>query len=140
MPLLFALLAGLPSNAQGVGGLWQGKWWSPQGHVFDFVLHLDEFPDGTVSGHLNWTLVQAPQEDGYYQNRQGQEATEYIEGNIPEKGRVYFEGMGKNDPLLIISLDKYNLTFDEAYTRFTGTTGHHGSWTGKMEGIRIGIP
>ena len=140
LPFLFAFVAGLPAKAQHVGGLWQGKWSSPEGYVFDFVLHLDEFTDGSVSGFLSWTFVQAPENDGYYKNRQGQEAIEYVEGKIEQKGSVRFEGVRKDDPLLIISLDKYRLTFDEAFTHFTGNTGHHGSWTGKIEGVRIGIP
>lgn len=140
--ILFFLMwfTGASVQAQSAGGLWQGKWSSPEGYVFDFVLHLDEFTDGTVSGFLHWTFAEAPAHDWYYANRQGQEATEYVEGKIKQKGTVHFEGVRKDDPLLIISLDKYELRFDEDYTRFTGNTGHHGSWTGKIEGIRIGIP
>lgn len=140
LTFLLAGVAGLSVKAQTVGGLWQGKWSSPEGYVFDFVLHLDEFTDGNVSGFLNWTFVQAPEDDRYYKNRQGQEATEYVEGKILQKGSVQFEGVRKDDPLTIISLDRYRLTFDEAFSRFTGSTGHHGAWTGKIEGVRIGIP
>lgn len=137
---LFVLLAQLSPKAQSVGGLWQGRWSSPEGYVFDFVLHLDEFADGTITGYLSWKFVQAPDNDGYYQHREGQEAIEFVEGKSPEKGNVYFEGVRKDDPLEIISLDKYKLLFDETFNRFTGTTGHHGAWTGKIEGVRIGLP
>ena len=140
--LLFVLSAGpcLLSQAQTVGGLWQGKWSSPEGFVFEFVMHIDEFADGHLTGFINWRFVAAPEDNFYYKNREGQEAVEYIEGKGPEPGEVDFEGVRKDDPLFIISLDQYHLRFNETFDAFTGSTGHHGTGLGKMEGVRIGLP
>lgn len=138
--IILFIIATYSVNAQSIGGLWQGKWTSPDGFVFDFVLHIDEFPNGDMEGYLIWKFISAPEGDWYYTGKQDMEATEFVKGKIPEKGKLDFEGYKKDDPNLIIALDKYKLVFDETFNSFTGITGNHGSWAAKIEGIRIGLP
>jgi len=141
--LLFAFICFLSVplvQAQHVGGLWQGEWTSPDGFRFDFVMHIDEFPDGNIEGYLNWKVVAAPESSWYYQDKIGLEATEFIKGNLTDRYGLSFEGYKKDDPNLVIDLDKYRLKFDESFNTFTGTTGHHGTWLANIHGTRIGLP
>lgn len=128
------------AKAQSIGGLWQGRWTCPEGYIFDFVLHVDEFPNGDMEGYLAWRYVSGPVGDWYYSGRENQEATEFVSGKIVGNGKLQFQGYKKDDPHSIIALDKYTITFDETFGSFTGITGHHGAWTGKVEGVRIGLP
>lgn len=136
--LFLCLLA--TARAQHVGGLWQGKWSSPEGYVFDFVMQIDEFADGSIEGFFTWTFVAAPPNDWYYKNKQGLQAIEYVSGKIPENGKINVEGYKKDDPNAIIALDSYQLNFNESFSSFTGTSGHHGTWDGKLEGVRAKLP
>lgn len=127
-------------KAQNSTGLWQGQWSSPDGYVFDFVLNLNEYPDGSVDGFINWKFIKAPEGDWYYDGKEGWEAVEYVKGRVNENRKVVFEGYKKDDPNSIIALDMYRLSFDETFHSFSGTTGNHGSWAAKIEAIRIGLP
>ena len=144
MKNLFLVFVGILSvlfpQAQHIGGLWQGEWASPEGFRFDFVMHIDEFPDGNMEGFLTWKVVATPESSWYYQDKIGLEATEFIRGRWTDQYNLTFEGYKKDDPNLVIDLDKYRLQFDESFNTFTGTTGNHGTWLANIHGTRIGLP
>ncbi|MCG9910580.1 MAG: hypothetical protein MH137_04695 [Flavobacteriales bacterium] len=125
--------------AQNASGLWQGQWASPEGYVFNFVMDIDQHADNSIEGFINWQFESAPENDWYYKNKKGKEAVEYIRGTI-SGNLVAVEGYKSDDPYLIISLDKYQFTFDEGFSFFKGITGNHGTWKGRMDAVRINLP
>jgi hypothetical protein len=125
--------------AQNASGLWQGQWTSPEGYIFNFVMDIDQHADNSIEGFINWQFVAAPENNLYYEDKKGKEAVEYIRGTI-SGNQVSVQGYESDDPYLIISLDKYQLTFDEGFSSFKGITRNHGTWNGRMDGVKINIP
>lgn len=127
------------TNAQSVGGMWQGIWTSPDGFLFEFFLHLDHFPDGKVKGYFNWKLKEAPEDHWYYSGKTDREAIEYVKGNFSEH-LLRISGYDKDDPYWIISLDDYEMELSDDGNSLRGRTNHNGTRQGYIEAKRTGIP
>lgn len=138
--LFLFLFSGFWVKAQTAAGLWQGQWESPEGYIFAFVMHIDQFPDNSLEGYINWQFKQAPAGDWYYKNKKDLEATEFVKGKLKNGFAVEVTGYKKDDPHEIISLDSYKFMFDETYGSFSGITGNHGSWKAKISAVRVGLP
>ncbi len=139
MVLLVVLCLPFCAAAQGVGGLWQGKWLSPDGFMFEFYLHLDHFPDGKVKGYFIWKFKEAPEGHWYYSGKTDQEAIEYVKGNFSEH-QLRISGHDKDDPHWIISLDDYEMELSEDGNTLKGRTNNNGTWRGYIEAKRTGLP
>lgn len=139
LSIVFICLFSGISFSQNINGLWEGKWTGYSGHEFYFVLSLNNV-NGEVEGYFTWKFTYAPAGDWYYKNRTGDEAVEYIRGKYTGSNPLEMEGYAKDDPLVIIELDKYKLNFNPDGETFSGSTGNHGTWLGKIEGHRINIP
>jgi|GEM_PF-4852229 len=115
------------------GGLYEGKWRSPDGFQYRFVLDID-VSGRSVEGYFGWTLEKIPTGNSGYSDFQiGMSAVEFISGSVAGS-KMNFTGIHRDDPFNVIALDSYQITFTEDYSSFTGKSGVPGAWTGSLEG------
>ena len=56
---------------------------------------------------------------------------EHVRGKFyPETSTLVVDGYSKDDPNVILGLDKYRLVVSETRKSMGGITWHHGPWTG----------
>jgi type II secretion system protein G len=108
---------------------WTGTWQSPSGFVYDAELRLQLNPNGSVEGRLNWLLQKAPAERTDYAGKTGARGTEFIWGTFdPQTRSLDMAGYRRDDPQVILGLDKYRLTLSEKGDEIKGATWNHGTW------------
>jgi hypothetical protein len=130
---------GRPVNGQPVrvpepvmmalGKVWAGTWTSPDGYVYDAEFRGLLDPSGAVEGRLDWTLRKAPEERTDYAGKIGAKGVEYVWGVYNPLARsLDMEGYRRDDPKLILGLDRYRLTLSEDFKEIKGATWNHGTW------------
>lgn len=108
---------------------WTGTWQSPGGFVYDADLRLQLNPNGSVEGRLDWLLQKAPAERKEYIGKAGARGTEFIWGTFdPQTRTLDMAGYRRDDPQVILGLDKYRLTLSEKGDEIKGATWNHGTW------------
>ncbi|MCE5193870.1 MAG: hypothetical protein LLF28_00180 [Nitrospiraceae bacterium] len=136
-PIAFSqnTLSSVPS-ATNLNGTWRGTWYSPKGYVYFAEMHLDVSPDGIISGDIIWTMNNSPQDSDI--TKIGLKGTEYIRGTYNTQSRVLiFEGYRKDDPNIVIGLDKYRLILSDNNQVIGGITSNHGDWRGLFSLVRV---
>lgn len=124
------------SPTPNLNGTWRGTWTNPKGYVYFAEMHLDVSPDGIINGDIKWTLTNSPLETDIV--KIGLKATEYIKGIYDAQNRMLtFEGYKKDDPDIIIGLDKYKLIFSEDNKVIGGITFNNGNWRGLFSLTRV---
>lgn len=119
-----------------LNGTWRGTWTNPQGYVYFAEMHLNVSADGVIDGDIRWTLNNSPQDADIV--KIGLKATEYIKGTYDSQSRILtFEGYKKDDPDIIIGLDKYKLIFSEDNKVIGGITFNNGNWRGLFSLTRV---
>jgi type II secretion system protein G len=120
----------IPAAVQtAFGRSWSGTWQSPAGFVYDAELRLHLNPNGSVEGRLDWLLQKAPAERKDYVGKTGARGTEFIWGTFdPQTRNLDMVGYRRDDPQVILGLDKYRLTLSEKGEEIKGATWNHGTW------------
>ena len=70
----------------------------------------------------------------------GEDRQEFLdnpEGYLAEHGLLVFEGHAKDDPNLVIGLDRYRLLVANGGDALTGITHSHGTWQGRFTASRL---
>ena len=129
----FALGESTPSQIRGT---WSGQWSNPGGFLFTGVMTLAPTGNRTVEGQINWTLNRSPRAE--LQPKQGMTGIEFVRGSYDPVSRVLsLEGYAKNDPNIILGLDKYRMILSENGAAIGGVTWDNGSWRGLFGLLRI---
>jgi hypothetical protein len=115
--------------AAALGKVWAGTWSSTDGYVYDAEFRGRLDASGAVEGRLDWTLRKAPESRTDYANKIGSKGVEYVWGVYDDLARsLDLEGYRRDDPKLILGLDRYRLTLSEDFKEIKGATWHHGTW------------
>ena len=121
--------------------VWAGTWASPTGFGYDTDLHLRVNADGSVEGRLEWTLRKVPPDRKDYADKIGLTGVEYVWGVYEPKTRsLSFDGYRRDDPKLILGLDRYRLSLSEGLDRLEGKTWNHGTWQATLRLTPKSVP
>ena len=139
LTLVAGLLASpILATAQGISetdqtaltGPWQGVW-TGRGFEYEGEMRLKVGSAGEVDGAIQWVLRASPREAE--KKKIGMKGTEYVRGRfIPEFGLLVLEGYRKDDPDVVLGLDKYRLVVSENRGAVGGITLNHGQWDGRF--------
>lgn len=117
---------------------WKGYWISPQGFLFTASVRLHVAQNFSVEGEIGWVLERSPREED--KPKLGLSATEYVRGSYDPRARVLrLEGYRKDDPNLVIGLDKYHLVLADSNQVLGGITWDHGTWRGLISLNRVPV-
>jgi hypothetical protein len=117
------------SSIAALNDTWNGTWVNAIGHIYIAELHLKVSVDGTITGKIDWTLQKSPREAE--QSKLGLTGVEYVSGKYDAASRVLsFDGYSKDDPNIILGLDRYKLLLAENNSVIGGITYNNGSWLG----------
>ena len=114
---------------------WKGEW-AGNGFLYVAELTLNVRPDGALEGSILWKIETPgrPEEAA----KVGIPATEFVRGRyLAEHGLLVFEGHAKDDPNLVIGLDRYRLLVANGGDALTGITHSHGTWQGRFTASRV---
>jgi hypothetical protein len=113
-----------------LAGPWHGMW-TASGFRYEAVMTLNVAANGDAEGAINWTLRVSPRANEA--SKIGMKGTEYIRGKYyPDSATFALDGYRKDDPNVILGLDKYRLVVSETRKSMGGITWHHGPWTGQF--------
>ncbi len=108
---------------------WAGTWTSAPGFVYGAQFRAQLLPNGAVEGRLDWTLIQAPATRPEYEGKIGGKGVEYVWGVYEPVGRTLtLEGYRRDDPRVLLGLDRYRLSIAADYGEISGATWDHGTW------------
>lgn len=108
---------------------WAGAWTSPEGFVYGAVFRAQLLPSGAVEGRIDWTLVKAPEARKDYEGKAGTKGVEYVWGVYEPVARTLtLEGYRRDDPGVVLGLDRYRLTIAEDHGEISGATWSGGTW------------
>ncbi|MCP3921630.1 MAG: hypothetical protein GY714_03500 [Desulfobacterales bacterium] len=132
----FSVTLAKESALAGPAGVWRGEWSSPRGYIYVAEMHLKAPHNGKIEGHINWIMQRSPRAAD--QSKIGTSGTEFVKGTFDISSRVLsIAGYGKDDPNVILGLDKYRLLLADNDNIIGGITWNHGSWEGKFFLTRI---
>lgn len=113
---------------EALARIWTGTG-SFGGFVYDAELRLQLNPNGSVEGRLDWLLQKAPAARKDYEGKIGARGTEFIWGTFdPQTRNLDMAGYRRDDPQVILGLDKYRLTLSEKGDEIKGATWNRGTW------------
>lgn len=119
-----------PEDRAALAATWQGEWTRP-GYVYVAELHMTVSPQNVVDGNIRWTLRQTPVAGA--QSKIGLAGTEYIRGAyLPAARLLRFDGYKKDDPNVILGLDKYRLALSDDDKAIGGIAWANGDWAGRF--------
>jgi len=85
-----------------------------------------------VEGQIRWTLKEATRED--YRGKIGLTGTEFVWGSYDASIRqLVIKGYRRDDPHVILGLDRYTLTLDADMKKLDGKTWNNGRLDGRFE-------
>jgi uncharacterized caspase-like protein len=117
-----------------VVGEWVGEWRDSGGNLFICEVRITESSTG-LSGSIIWNLKRSPRPD--LQSKIGLSAVEYVRGTYePSTRAVDVEGYRKDDPNIIIDLDRYKLLLSADGQTLSGQTYTQGTWEGRFLATR----
>lgn len=117
-----------PTSA--LAGPWNGSW-EADNFRYEAVMTLNVDAANSVDGQINWTLRVSPRVNE--QAKIGMKGVEYVRGKYyPDSATIALEGYRKDDPNVVIGLDKYRLVVAPNGRTMGGITEHHGTWTGRI--------
>jgi hypothetical protein len=109
---------------------WAGKFTQP-GAAFDAQLRLRVLDDGAVEGKIHWTYTKTDDEKA--KRNVGLSGTECVWGSYdPTTRLLVFDGYRRDDPHMILGLDRYRLTLGENGQTLGGTTWANGTNEGRF--------
>lgn len=115
---------------------WKGTWVSSKGYLYSASVRLRVAADFSVEGEISWVLERSPREED--KAKLGFGGTEYVRGTYDPRARVLrLEGYRKDDPNIILGLDKYHLVLADSDQVLGGITWNHGDWQGLFSLLRV---
>jgi hypothetical protein len=110
--------------------------------LFTGIFKIEIKKDGTVNAELLWTYlaVDSTRQDmiDLYKGKKGRSGIEYATGNFSAAGNdLYFEGKEKDDPYVILGVDKYHLKLAANKQAIYGTTETGGTNEGLLYAVKM---
>ena len=98
--------------------------------------------DGTANAEIVWTYLATDSTRqemvDLYKGKKGRSGTEYLEGRFDAAtGDFYFEGKEKDDPDMILGLDKYHAKLSANKQVIYGTTETERTKEGLMYAVKM---
>jgi len=114
------------SERAAVAGPWNGIW-TGKGFRYQAHMTLNVMANGEIDGMIEWTLLVSPRPSEA--GKIGMKGIEYVRGRFnPAAAVLNFEGYRKDDPNVILGLDRYRLVVSEQYKSMGGITASGGGW------------
>ena len=109
---------------------WEGRF-GDDSSEFAARLKIVVHNDGAVEGKIFWKLLKHTAEAR--KPLIGKEGIEYVWGTYdPAKRLLAIDGYRREDPFVMLGLDRYRLTLGDEGIRLKGTTWNHGANDGKF--------
>ncbi len=110
--------------------------------LFTGIFKIGIKNDGKATGQFVWTYVAIDSTNSslldMYAGKKGMSGIEYAEGNLNAvTNDLFFEGISKDDPNLILGLDKYHLKFSAGKQAIYGITETEGTNEGLLFGLQL---
>jgi hypothetical protein len=113
-----------------INATWHG-FWRDHDNLFEADMKLSSDATNKVTGSIRLTLKKALSSE--LQNEINLSGTEVVRGEFsPSEGIVRLEGISKNDPNEVLSLDKFRLILSDDGKTLGGITWNRGTWTGQI--------
>lgn len=131
---------------QGVGAqvtYYKAEWSMKNKHdLFTGICKIELKDNTDIKGEIAWVFLAVDSTDksmmDMYEGKKGKSGIEKVEGSYTtETHDVYFEGIDKDDPNLILGLDKYSLKLSADKQVLYGTTATGGTNSGIFYAIKI---
>ena len=122
---------------------YKGEWTRVNKHeLFTGIFKIDITNDGKAQAELVWTILAADSTSryylDYYNSKKGKSGIEYAEGFFSAvTNDLYLAGKEKDDPYLILGLDKYHLKLASNKQVLYGTTETEGTNEGLFYAIKL---
>ena len=122
---------------------YKGEWTRVNKHeLFTGIFKIDITNDGKAQAELVWTILAADSTSryylDYYNGKKGKSGIEYAEGLFSAvTNDLYLAGKEKDDPYLILGLDKYHLKLASNKQVLYGTTETEGTNEGLYYAIKL---
>lgn len=122
---------------------YKGEWTRVNKHeLFTGIFKIDITNDGKAQAELVWTILAADSTSryyiDYYNGKKGKSGIEYAEGFFSAvTNDLYLAGKEKDDPYLILGLDKYHLKLSSNKQVLYGTTETEGTNEGLFYAAKL---
>jgi hypothetical protein len=122
---------------------YKGEWtMKNKQDLFTGIFKIGIKKDGKATGQFVWTYVAIDSTNSslldMYAGKKGMSGIEYAEGNFNAvTNDLFFEGISKDDPNLILGLDKYHLKFSAGKQAIYGITETEGTNEGLLFGLQL---
>ncbi len=136
--LLFAVSTGIAQVTY-----YKGEWTMKNKHeLFTGIFKIGIKKDGSTTGQFVWTVLAVDSTNSslldMYIGKKGMSGIEYAEGTFnAATNDFYFEGKSKDDPNLILGLDKYHLKLAANKQAIYGTTETEGTNEGMLFAVKL---
>ena len=118
------------SDRAALAGPWDGIW-TGRGFRYQARMTLDVTASGAIEGAIEWTLLVSPRPNEA--GKIGMKGTEFVRGRFDAAASVLnFEGYRKDDPNVVLGLDKYRLVVSDQRKTMGGITSSGGAWNSKF--------
>jgi len=109
-------------------GKYKGTW-TEAGSTYKYSFEIDVSFSEKIDSFFLWTLEATPRSNE--RSKIGLQGKEFVHGTFnPSTRRLHLNGFKKEDPHVILGLDKYELTVSKDGKTISGKTYSHGSWKG----------
>jgi hypothetical protein len=122
---------------------YKGEWTMIDRHdLFTGIFKISMNAAGKVKAEIVWTYlaIDSTSKDymDMYQNKKGKSGIEYAEGNFSSATNdLYFEGIKKDDPFIILGVEKYHLKLAANKQAIYGSTETEGTNKGLLYAVKL---
>ena len=121
----------------------KGEWTTKNKHdLFTGIFKIEIKNDGTATGQFIWIFLAVDSTNSSlvetYREKKGMSGIEYVEGNFNAATHdFYFAGKSKDDPNLVLGLDKYHLKLAANKQAIYGSTETEGTNEGLVFAVKL---
>lgn len=140
--LIFTLLFILQCSFAQIS-YFKGEWTLVNKHdLFTGIFKIEIKNDGTATAEAVWTYLATDSNSqdyiDLYKGKKGKSGIEYLTGNFSTvTNDLYFEGKEKDDPHVILGLDKYHLKLAANKEAIYGSTETGGTNQGLLYAVKL---
>ena len=121
----------------------KGEWTTVNKHsLFTGIFKIAVKKDGTAKAEVVWTYLAIDSSSQelveMYKGKKGKSGIEYLDGRFnAATNDFYFEGKKKDDPNIVLGLDKYHIKLAANKQAVYGTTETEGTNEGLLYAVKI---
>lgn len=122
---------------------YKGEWTcAEKADLFTGIFQITIKNGNAVTGKLIWTFRAVDKGAAdmleMYKGKKGKMGMEYVKGSFDNStNSIYFEGIKKKDPQMVIGMDKYTLKLSKDKKVIYGKTDSNGENNGLFYGIKM---